>query len=67
MTNFDCVGAELLRAAKGVLVLIWLLLTAGCGSSFERPALADLGPLRDRAITKTEEYIRVSATFPHAD
>jgi len=43
-----------------------LLLTAACGSSFHRPVLVDDGFLRERAITKTEDDIRVSAAVPSA-
>jgi hypothetical protein len=42
-----------------------LLLAAGCaGSSFEAPEQINEGPLRERAVTKSKENIRVSAAVP---
>ena len=47
--------------------LALLLLTAACAAPFEKPAPVDLGPLRARAVTKTDDGIRVSAAVPSAD
>ena len=54
-----CRGPPWLRSA-----LALLLLTAACASPFERPAPVDLGPLRARAVTRTDDGIRVSAAVP---
>jgi hypothetical protein len=52
------------RAAVGLTLL---LLTGACASTFERPAPVDDDPLRARAVTKTDDDIRVSAAVPSAD
>jgi hypothetical protein len=49
------------------VVLALLLLTGACASPFERPAPVDDQPLRARAVTKTDDGIRVSAAVPSAD
>ena len=51
------------RNAAGLLILLFL---AAC-ATFQPPALFDDGPLRERAITKVTEDIRVSAALPTAD
>jgi hypothetical protein len=43
-----------------------LLLNGACASAFERPAPFADAPLRARAVTKTDEGIRVSAAAPSA-
>jgi LssY C-terminus len=54
------------RAAVTAFALALILLTAACASSFEEPAPVDLAPLRARAVTKTDDGIRVSAATPDA-
>jgi hypothetical protein len=67
MTGSDAAGAHLSGAAMAAFALALLLLTAACASPFERPAPVDLGPLRARAVTKTDDGTRVSAAVPSAD
>ena len=55
------------RSAKAAIVFSLVLLTAACAFSFERPAPVNEGPLRERAITRTVDGIRVSATIPSED
>jgi hypothetical protein len=59
---------SLLEVRSG-LVAGLLLLTAGCASAprFEPPASVDQGLLRQRAVTKIENGIRVSAANPTAE
>ena len=52
------------RKTTGLLLLAFLL--ANC-ATFEPPVPFDDGPLRERAITKVTEDIRVSAALPTAD
>jgi hypothetical protein len=47
--------------------LALLLLTGACASPFERPAPVDDGPLRARAVTRTDDGIRVSTAVPSGD
>jgi len=64
MISADGIGPQLSRAAMAALGLALLLLTGACASPFERPAPLDDGPLRARAVTKTDDGIRVSAAVP---
>jgi len=66
MTGPDIAGVRS-QTAKAVFAVGLLVLTAACGSSFQRPAPVDDGSLRARAVTKTEDNIGVSATVPSAD
>jgi LssY C-terminus len=67
MTGAEGIGPQLSRAAMAVVGLALLLLTGACASPFERPAPVDDGPLRARAVTRTDDGIRVSAAVPSAD
>ena len=67
MTISDSVCGRQSRIAKTAFAISLLLLTAACGTSFEKPAPFDDEPLRERAITKTEDSIRVSAAAPSKD
>jgi LssY C-terminus len=67
MTGAEGIGPQLSRAAMAVVGLALLLLTGACTSPFERPAPVDNGPLRARAVTRTDDGIRVSAAVPSAD
>ena len=67
MTGADGIGPQLSRAAMAAVGLALLLLTGACASPFERPAPLDDGPLRARAVTKTDDGIRVSAAVPSGD
>ena len=67
MTGADGIGPQLSRAAMAAVGLALLLLTGACASPFERPAPVDDEPLRARAVTKTDDGIRVSAAVPSAD
>ena len=67
MTGADGIGPRLSRAAMAAVGLALLLLTGACASPFERPAPFDDGPLRARAVTKTDDGIRVSAAVPSGD
>ena len=51
------------RAAGGLALL---LLAGACASAFERPAPFVDAPLRARAVSKTDDGIRVSAAVPSA-
>jgi hypothetical protein len=53
--------------ANTALAVGLLLLTTACGSSFQTPTTIDDGSLRERAVIKTEDNIRVSAAVPSAD
>jgi hypothetical protein len=64
MTGAAGIGAQLSKVA---IALALLLLTAACASPFERPAPVDDEPLRARAVTKTDDGIRVSAAVPSGD
>lgn len=66
MTSSRAAGVHLFAAARIAFPLALLLLTLACASSFERPAHVDLTPLRERAVSKVEENIRVSAAVPSA-
>ena len=55
------------RIAKAAFLVGLVLLTAACGSSFERPAPVDEDQLRERATTKIVDSIQVSATIPSED
>jgi hypothetical protein len=66
MTAPDAGRRHFSRAAAVVLAVVPLLLTTACGAPFEKPAPVDLGPLRARAVTKTDDGIRVSAATPDA-
>ena len=65
MTRADGIGPRLSRAAMAAVGLA--LLTGACASPFEKPAPFDDGPLRARAVTKTDDGIRVSAAVPSGD
>ena len=67
MTGAEGIGPRLSRAAMAAVALALLLLTAACASPFERPVPVDHEPLRARAVTKTDDGIRVSAAVPSAD
>ena len=67
MTGAEGIGRQRSRAAMAAVGLALLLLTGACASSFERPAPVDDGPLRARAVTRTDDGIRVSAAVPSAD
>ena len=67
MTGADGIGPQLSRAAMAAVGLALLLLTGACASPFERPAPFDDEPLRARAVTKTDDGIRVSAAVPSGD
>jgi hypothetical protein len=67
MTSSDTAGAGVAGAAKAAFAVVLILLTAACASPFERPAPFDLGSLRERAVTRAEDGIRVSASVPSAD
>lgn len=67
MTRSDCIRGDQSRLAKAAFALSLLLLTGACASSFERPAPVDDGLLREQALTKTENSIRVSASVPSED
>ena len=67
MTGADGIGPQRSRAAMAAVGLTLLLLTGACASPFERPAPLDDGPLRARAVTKTDDGIRVSAAVPSRD
>lgn len=67
MTGARCIGASSPGWTTAAFALALLLLTAACASPFERPAPVDLGPLRERAVTKVEEDIRISAAVPSMD
>jgi LssY C-terminus len=67
MTGSDAAGAHMSGAVTAAFALGLLLLTAACASPFETPAPVGLGPLRARAVTKTDDRIRVSAAVPTAD
>jgi hypothetical protein len=67
MTGADGIGPQRWRAAMAAVVLALLLLTGACASPFERPAPFDDELLRARAVTKTDDGIRVSAAVPSAD
>ncbi len=67
MTGADGIDPRLSRAAMAAVGLALLLLTGACASPFERPAPFDDEPLRARAVTKTDDGIRVSAAVPSAD
>jgi hypothetical protein len=64
MTGAAGIGAQLSKVA---IALALLLLTAACASPFQRPAPVDDEPLRARAVTKTDDGIRVSAAVPSGD
>ena len=66
MTGAHAIGPRLPRAAMAAVGLALLLLTGACASPFERPAPVDDLPLRARAVTKTDDGIRVSAAVPSA-
>jgi LssY C-terminus len=61
------VGANSSHAAMAAFGLALLLLTTACASPFATPAPVDLEPLRARAVTKTDDGVRVSAAVPSAD
>ena len=67
MIGADGIGPQRSRAAMAAVGLTLLLLTGACASPFERPAPLDDGPLRARAVTKTDDGIRVSAAVPSGD
>ncbi len=67
MIGADGIGPQRSRAAMAAVGLALLLLTGACASPFERPAPVDDEPLRARAVTKTDDGIRVSAAVPSAD
>jgi hypothetical protein len=53
-------------AAMAAFALALLLLTAACAATFERPSPVDERPLRARAVSRTDDGIRVSAAVPSA-
>ena len=67
MISADGIGPQRSRAAMAAVGLTLLLLTGACASPFERPAPVDDAPLRARAVTKTDDGIRVSAAVPSGD
>jgi hypothetical protein len=67
MTGAGGLGPPLSRAAMAAVGLALLLLTGACASPFERPAPVDDEPLRARAVTKTDDGVRVSAAVPSGD
>ena len=67
MTGAEGIGPRLSRAAMTTVGLALLLLTGACASPFERPAPVDDEPLRARAVTKTDDGIRVSAAVPSGE
>jgi hypothetical protein len=64
MTGAERIGRQLSRAAVGLALI---LLTGACASPFETPAPVDDEPLRARAVTRTDDGLRVSAAVPSAD
>jgi len=52
------------KAMKAACSIYLSFHVAACGSSFQQPAAMDSGLLRARAITKTEDNIRVAAAVP---
>ena len=67
MTGAEGIGPQLSRVAMAAVALALLLLTGACASPFERPAPVDDEPLRARAVTKTDDGIRVSAAVPSGE
>jgi LssY C-terminus len=67
MTGAEGIGPQLSRAAMAAVGLALLLLTGACASTFERPAPFDDESLRARAVTRTDDGIRVSAAVPSRD
>ena len=67
MTGAEGIGPQLSRVAMAAVALALLLLTGACASPFERPAPVDDEPLRARAVTKTDDDIRVSAAVPSGE
>jgi hypothetical protein len=67
MTGAEGIGLQRSRAAIAAVGLALLLLTGACASPFETPSPVDDEPFRARAVTKTEDSIRVSAAVPSGD
>jgi hypothetical protein len=68
MTSADHTAADRATLARAACALSLLVLATACASSpFETPARVDDGPLRARAVTKTQDNIRVSAAIPSLD
>jgi LssY C-terminus len=65
MTRADGIAPRLSRAAMAAFCLA--LLIGACASPFEKPAPFDDGSLRARAVSKTDDGIRVSAAVPSRD
>ena len=59
MTGADGIDPRLSRASTAAVGLALLLLTGACASPFEKPAPFDDQPLRARAVTKSDDGIRV--------
>jgi hypothetical protein len=67
MTSRNSVGGDRSRAVNAAFALGLLLLTVACASPFDAPPPFDQGQLREHALTKTKDGIRVSAVIPSAD
>jgi hypothetical protein len=68
MMSDDHITGDRATVARAACALSLLLLATACASpSFERPAPFDDGPLRARAVTKTDADIRVSGAIPSAE
>jgi hypothetical protein len=67
VTGTDGVGADQSGTAGAAFGVALLLLLGACAAPFPRPAPFDDGPLRARAVSRTDDGIRVSATAPSVD
>ena len=66
MTGRGAGRGHLSGAVTAAFALALLLLTASCAGTFERPAPVDEGPMRARAVSRTEDGVRVAAAVPSA-